>query len=193
MTAAVAVEKAATRATMRARRDAIPEAERAAAADAIAVSVDAELLAALPAGAIVALYDAIGSEVSTRALADRAIARGLVTAYPRVVPGMRRLALHRATAADLRPGTWRIPEPDASAPDVDPGALAMIVVPALAFDPRGARLGWGKGHYDATLGAATCTRVGLAFEAQLVDRLPVDDHDLFVDVVATERAMHKAR
>jgi len=189
MSAAVAVEKAATRAAMRARRDAIPADQRAAAAAAIAARVDAEVLATLPAGAVIALYDAIGSEVATRALADRAVARGLALAYPRVVPGAHRLALHRATPAELRPGTWRIPEPDAATPEISPDLLALIVVPGLAFDRRGARLGWGRGHYDATLGAAPCPRIGLAYDAQLVDHLPTDDHDLFVQIIATEVAL----
>jgi 5-formyltetrahydrofolate cyclo-ligase len=189
---AVATAKATLRGDARARRDAIPAAERAAAAAAIADRVDAELLAPLPAGALVCLYDAIGSEVPTRPIAERALARGLALAYPRIQRGALALALHRATPAELAPGALRIPEPPASAPPVHAADAALILLPGLLFDRRGARLGWGRGHYDATLaGAPDRPRAGLAFESQLVDRLPTDAHDLFVHRIVTEAAVHR--
>jgi len=189
---AVATAKATLRGDARARRDAISPAARAAAAVAIADRVDAELLAPLPAGALVCLYDAIGSEVSTRGIAARALARGLELAYPRIVPGALELALHRAMPEQLAPGTLRIQEPPVSAPQVRATDAALILLPGLLFDRRGARLGWGRGHYDATLaGAPDRPRAGLAFESQLVDRLPTDEHDLFVHRIVTEAAVHR--
>jgi 5-formyltetrahydrofolate cyclo-ligase len=187
----VATAKARLRGEARARRDAIPAEVRADAATAITAWVDDALLAALPHGAVVCLYDAIGSEVPTRAIAARALSRGLALAYPRVLPGGLDLALHRATPDELAPGAMRIQEPAASAPPVRPAEIALAILPGLLFDRRGARLGWGRGHYDATFAAALDRpRIGLAYESQLVDRLPTDEHDLFVHRIVTEAGLH---
>ena len=187
----IADAKASLRAEARARRDAIPAEVRAAAAAAIADRVDAALLAPLPPGALVCLYDAIGSEVATRGIAARALDRGLGLVYPRLVAG-HALALHRATPADLSPGALRIHEPLAAAPAVRPDEIALVLLPGLLFDRRGARLGWGRGHYDATFAAAPDRpRAGLAFESQVVDRLPTDAHDLFVHQIVTEAGLHR--
>ena len=188
----VVAEKRALRAEHRARRDALAAVTRAAAGEVIADRVDRELLAILSAGAIVCIYDAIGTEVPTRGLAARALARHLVLAYPRLVRGRLPLSLHRAVPADLSPATLSIHEPPSSAPLVAPEDVALVLLPGLAFERRGARLGWGRGHYDATFCAAPAVpRVGIAFESQLVDRLPTDEHDLFVHLIATEAALHR--
>lgn len=192
--AARVAAKAALRRIARATRDAIPADVRAAAGVAIAARVDAEVLATLPAGALVCLYDAFGSEVPTRELAARATARGLRLVYPRVVPGQVPLALHPATVETLRPGTWKLLEPADAAPTIAPGDVAVALLPGLAFDRAGNRLGWGRAHYDATFAAAPDRlRVGLAFESQLIDHLPVGPHDLPVHLIITEAAVHPIR
>lgn len=180
----------AARARARAERDAIgPEVRAAATAAATTHALRA--LTALPPGAIVALYAAIRSELDTAALDQAVRALGLEVAYPRVVAGDRHLAFHRAARAELAPGRFGIPEPDDGAPAVAPRDLAAIVVPALRFDRRGHRLGWGRGHYDATLPLAPAAlRLGFGFELQLVDRLPVHAHDQPVHLIATEVALH---
>jgi 5-formyltetrahydrofolate cyclo-ligase len=183
----IGVATAALRREARARRDSAAPAVRAAADAAIAASVDAALLASLPTGAIVCLYDAIASEVRTREIATRAIARGLVLAYPRIVRGRLELTLHRATPDELRPGMLGLLEPAADAPAIAADECALILMPGLAFDRAGGRLGWGRGHYDATFASAPdARRAGLAYESQLVDRLPTDEHDLPVHLIVTE-------
>lgn len=182
--------KATARADARARRDALPAAHRArAAADACARV--RPFLDALPAGAIVAAYAAIGSELDPRPLVDHALARGLRVAFPRVVAGRAALALHPCLPGQLAAGRFGIPEPPAAAPEVLPAALALALLPGLAFDRAGGRLGWGRGSYDVTLaGAPRVHRVGLAFESQLVERVPLDAHDLPVHHLATEAALY---
>ncbi len=182
-------EKPTLRRLARARRDAVPAAERAAAAAAAAALIDARVLAPLPLGATVALYAAMRSELSSEALAAAAIARGLVIAYPRAVAD-HTLQFHRAAPADLAPGRFGIPEPALDAPAIALDELAVIVVPGLLFDRGGYRLGWGGGWYDGTLARTSALRVGLAFEHQLVDELPRAAHDQPVDLVATEIAVH---
>jgi 5-formyltetrahydrofolate cyclo-ligase len=184
-------EKATLRRAARAARDALSASARADAARAAAARLDAEVLARLPAGALVVLYAAKGSEVDTTAVAEAALRRGLVLAYPRVLVGDRELAFHRAGPGDLAPGVFGIPEPAATAPAVDPHTAALVVLPGLAFDRTGVRLGWGQGHYDATFAGADVLRVGLAYESQLVDHLPADEHDVHVHLIATDLALHR--
>lgn len=189
--APTAADKSALRRAARAARDAVPVAARPGAAIAAASHLDREVLAGLAPGALVALYAAKSSEVDTTAIGAAALARGLAVAYPRVVAGDRRLAFHRASPADLAPGTFGLLEPPPSAPLVAPDAMAVVVLPGLAFDRRGNRLGWGQGHYDATFADAQVLRVGLAYESQLVDQLPADEHDVPVHLIATEVAVHR--
>jgi len=184
--------KPALRRGSRDTRDAIPPSTRRAAAVAIADALDREVLAGLPRDAIVALYAAVASEVDTGPIAARAVARGLRLAYPRIVPGARRLAFALARPDELAPGAFRIPAPPATAIQVEPTDVAVFIVPGIAFDHRGARLGWGHGYYDATLAAAPAAlRVGIAFESQLVARVPTDPRDVPVHVIVTEAAVHR--
>jgi 5-formyltetrahydrofolate cyclo-ligase len=189
--AAVRAGKAALRRTARATRDALPADERARAARAIAARLDADVFASLAPGVLIALYAGKGTEVDTAAAADLALARGLALAYPRVLPGQRRLAFHRVTPAELVHGTFGILEPAASAPEIDPATAAVVLLPGLAFDRHGTRLGWGQGHYDATFAGAAVLRVGVAYESQLVEHLPADEHDVPVHLIATEIALHR--
>lgn len=112
-----------------------------------------------------------------------------------------RIAFFRVKVpGDLSPGSYGIPEPRP-----EPGGQTeagietfdCIVVPGVAFDLTGARLGRGKGHYDSALSVITGTRpsvVALAFDAQviLVDELPVEEHDVRVSVIVTESRTIKA-
>ena len=179
--------KQAVRAAALAARDALPADERAAKSRAIAAAVDAAVLAALPAGSVVALYAPKASEVDTAELALHAAARGLAVAYPRVVKNTRVLAFHVASATDLVAGVFGLREPRDDSPVVPIDRLAAIVVPGVAFDATGRRLGWGRGHYDATLSRAPdLTTVGVAFRCQLLPRVPADATDVPVRLVVTE-------
>ena len=142
-------------------------------------------------GAIVGLYAAKGSELDTSRIDAWARDAGIVVAYPRVVAEARLLAFHRATLAELAASRLGIPEPRGDAPAVALADVAAFVIPGLAFDRQGGRVGWGRGHYDATLAAAPhALAIGLAFELQLVDHVPRESHDRSVDVVVTVRATY---
>jgi len=121
------------------------------------------------------------------------IERNTALAYPRVEDGTLRLAFHRVDGpGDLAPGAFGIPEPDPQAPIVPLASIELVVVPGLGFDPRGYRLGWGKGYYDVTL--ADCThalKVGLAFECQVVPEVPTDWNDVPMDIIVTENGMRR--
>jgi 5-formyltetrahydrofolate cyclo-ligase len=173
-------------------RDAMTADDRAAASVAIGDAVNGLLAARLAAGAVVALYSAKGSEVDAARIDRFARARGLVVAYPRVIGETRTLGFHAVTPDELAPSRFGLREPSADAPRVAVEDIAAFVVPGLAFDRSGWRVGWGRGHYDATLAAASpeALRIGLAFECQLIEQVPREPHDVALHIIITEVATH---
>ena len=190
------MDKAKLRRAVIARRDAIDLDVRAAkSADICARLV--ELLGRLDAAAprIVAVYAAMGSEADPAAFAAAAAARGWRVAYPCMLSATDAVACGqrmcmRAVAADDASAAPFIAHPTRAfaATDIDSNhfpivpaeALDMIVVPLVAFDQTGARLGYGGGCYDRYLPTLSpaCQIVGIAFDEQRVDHVPTDVHDL---------------
>lgn len=137
----------------------------------------------------VALYADFRQEVQVEALLAGARRDGKRVVLPRVEDGgtlTLRLVLPEAPLV-LSP--LGIAEPASSSPTVAPRQVDLFVVPGLAFDTRGGRLGYGRGHYDRLLLSAqgNATLVGLAFECQVVDAVPLEVHDVRLNHVVTER------
>lgn len=141
------------------------------------------------AAGTVACYRAFGSEPDLAALATDP---GKRFVWPRAHPGpAARLTMHLADPLDDT--AWERhrfgqPEPKAGAAEVDPRGIDLILVPGLAFDGRGYRLGYGKGYYDRLLpllrpGAVV---VGVTLEALVVPELPHDEHDFRMSHLVTE-------
>lgn len=190
------MDKAELRRAVIARRDAIDLDLRAAkSADICARLV--ELLNRLGAAAphTVAVYAAIGSETDPAAFAAAAAARGWRVAYPCMLSAAdatacgQRMCMRAVAASDAAAAPF-ITHPTRTFAAADIGsnrfpivpaeALDMIVVPLVAFDQTGARLGYGGGCYDRYLPTllATCQIIGIAFDEQRVDHVPTDAHDL---------------
>lgn len=95
---------------------------------------------------------------------------------------------------DLFKRAFGVGEPDAAAPEARP---SLVLVPLLAFDERGARLGYGAGWYDRTLTALRAqgpvVAVGLAYDAQRIKRVPTGKHDQTLDWVVTEKRAYRGR
>ena len=131
------------------------------------------------------------SEWDMRPVFHTALARGKTVVLPRVDLGSRMLELHRVTdlARDVGPGYRGIPEPLDSTPRIDAAGIDWILVPGVAFDLAGRRLGYGGGFYDRLLShvAAQVPRVAGAFDLQVVPQVPAAPHDLTVDRIVTER------
>jgi 5-formyltetrahydrofolate cyclo-ligase len=136
----------------------------------------------------IGLYAAIGAESDPATAARAALAAGKRLAYPRLLPGSRLLAFRACSPADLFAGDRGTRQPPPASPEVALEDLDLVVVPGVAFDPAGRRLGRGGGYYDATLAAlpARVRRVGLAFDLQLVPEVPGEPHDAEVHAVVTE-------
>ncbi|QYE33998.1 5-formyltetrahydrofolate cyclo-ligase [Polymorphobacter sp. PAMC 29334] len=131
----------------------------------------------------VAVYRACGDEIDPGGLA-----RPLL--YPRVTRDSP-LTFHYAGAASLVPGALGIPEPAADAPVAVP---TIILVPLIAVDARGHRLGQGGGYYDRTLallrGSGQVFAIGVAWDVQRVEELPADAWDAPLDTLATPSGWH---
>jgi 5-formyltetrahydrofolate cyclo-ligase len=137
-------------------------------------------------------YASFGSELQTDEFMRHVLHQGKILLLPRVNLQKGSLDVYRVRdpVRDLRVGTWGIREPR---PDrcvrVDPHAIDFVLVPGLAFDARGGRLGYGGGFYDKLLahGLSPCAwLVAGAFKSQMVEKVPVDGHDVPMDVVVTE-------
>lgn len=190
------MDKAELRRAVIAQRDALDLDLRAAkSADICARLV--ELLGRLDAAAprIVAVYAAMGSEVNPAAFAAAAAKRDWRVAYPCMLSAAEATACGqrmcmRAVAVDDASAAPFIAHPTRAfaATDIDSNrfpivpakALDMIVVPLVAFDQTGARLGCGGGCYDRYLPtlSTTCQIIGIAFDEQRVDHIPTDAHDM---------------
>lgn len=151
-------------------------------------------LLAIPAfaeAAALALYSPVNNEVLTGELFHAARSLGKQVVFPRIC-GQRLEFVEVTQLAELQPGALRIREPRGTT-IVPVTALDLLVVPGVAFDQKGGRLGYGKGFYDRTLHAVAprpCL-IGLCFEFQLVSALPVETHDVGVDMLVTEaRTLH---
>jgi len=129
-------------------------------------------------------YRASAGEVSTDAIWRAAAERGWETAAPAGAGGGY---VWRAAAGAWKTGAHGIEEP-AGGEETAAGALRAVVVPGLAFDAAGTRLGHGKGHFDRLLaGAERALKIGLCPESRLAGELPREAHDAGVDAVVTER------
>jgi len=172
-------------------RDALTPETRDAASRQVADRANALLAARLPVGGVIALYAAKDTEVETLAIDGHAAPHGLRVAYPRIVPGDRRLAFHEVSRRDLVAARFGLREPRPDAPVVALEQISAFVIPGIAFDRAGGRIGWGRGYYDATLAAVPgALRIGLAFECQLVDHIAREPHDIPVNYIITEVATY---
>lgn len=167
-----------------ARRDALDESFRDEAARRIAgraLSLD-DLNRANPVGG----YWPIRSEVDSRPLMEALVARGQDVALSQTIHPHLSFRLWRPGDALVK-GGFGVREPGPDAPEVFPTAL---LVPLLAFDRRGGRIGYGKGHFDRAIAALEdkhpILTIGIAYAVQEIEQVPVESHDRLLDVVVTE-------
>lgn len=192
----IPLAKAELRARVLAARDVMDVRTRAHASAAIASAL-LQLEALRGAGAVLA-YSSFGTELNTRSFLDFVIASGRNLVLPRVDRAARLLRLYAVADLDhdLASGTWGIREPDPDrCREVTLGDVDFVLVPGVAFDTRGGRLGYGGGFYDRLLAAAepSLPLVAAAFAVQVVDAVPVEDHDRTMNVLVTDLATSAIR
>jgi 5-formyltetrahydrofolate cyclo-ligase len=178
------VLKERLRSEMLTRRDALDESVRDQAADRIAkYALDLpEFRDITPVGA----YWPIRSEVDPRPLMEELIARGQDVALSQILHPHLSWRLWQPGDVLVK-GGFGVREPGPDAPEVFPKAL---LVPLVAFDRRGGRIGYGKGHFDRAIAALEAQHpvltIGLAYAVQEIDEVPVEPHDRLLDVIITE-------
>lgn len=133
-----------------------------------------------------------GHEADIFPVAEWCWKQGIPVVASKTIREPRSLRLHEVSGPqDLVSGVWGIPEPVSTAPLADPAKIATILVPGVAFDRSGGRLGYGGGYYDRlfeSLKGAGCHpyKLSPAFGLQIVDRVPMEEHDEKVDLLITE-------
>jgi 5-formyltetrahydrofolate cyclo-ligase len=140
---------------------------------------------------IVGCYSAIGSEVDTSIIASHVLIQGKVLAYPRVL-GMGKMEFRAVSdpMLDLTLGKYSILEPLESCKLIEPD---LLIVPAIAWDEHGYRIGYGKGYYDRYMKSRsshvykTSVYIGLAYDFQVISSIPHTIHDAKVDIIVTEK------
>jgi len=184
--ASIESRKAELRRAAAARRDALPAEVRGAAAEAIAAR--AFPLPITP-GTIVSGFMPLKSEINPLPLMKTLVEAGASLALPQIAGRGKPLVMRAwRWGAPLDTGQWGIREPKVDYPEVDPD---ILLVPLLAFDRSGQRIGYGAGYYDMTIARLrsrkTVIAVGIAFAVQEVPAVPATERDARLDLVLTER------
>ena len=139
----------------------------------------------------VAFYVNVGDEVQTELAIRKCLFDSKRVSVP-VVQGNDLRLFEIRSLDELEPGTFRVPEPKFAVQSreerhIDPKSLDLIIVPGLGFDDRGGRIGYGRGFYDRLLRSAPDTfTVALAFECQILEKVPMCENDMPVHCVITE-------
>ncbi|MBA2133599.1 5-formyltetrahydrofolate cyclo-ligase [Capillibacterium thermochitinicola] len=187
MQSTVKAEKKELRAVYQTKLAQIPEAKvRRWSAQ---ICARALALPVLPDKQVIAAYCSFGHEVATRPLLAGLLAAGHVLVLPVVDRQSRMMEFRRVDSLDaLTPGVYGILEPR-SGELCSPEEIELFFIPGLAFDRQGNRLGRGGGYYDRYLSTVRpdAAKIGLAFQLQIAEALPVAPHDIKVDAVLTEQ------
>ncbi len=146
------------------------------------------------------IYVHFRSEVETLALIAHCLATGKIVAVPLTLCKESRLLAVQITdpATQLEPGCFGILEPSkeqTAQATVDPAEIDVILVPGSVFDPLGGRMGYGGGYYDRflTQDAPQAQRIGLAYTQQIVEQIPMEPHDQYMDIIITEQQVYQCR
>jgi 5-formyltetrahydrofolate cyclo-ligase len=182
---AAMISKPELRRAARARRKAL-----AAPGFALAIAPYAEDLGLAP-GTVVGGYHAHKDEADPSLLLARLVELGCAIAFPRVKHRDAPLEFHHVPDGEvLEPGSFGIPEPLGYWPRAAP---SVLLVPLMAFDAAGHRLGSGHGYYDRTLALLKVPAIGVAYAGQAIASIPHEAHDRTLDMVITEDGIRQFR
>ena len=150
---------------------------------------------------IILIYASTADEISTPAIIGHALNSKKIVACPISNTENNTMSFKAITSPDeLRAGSYNILEPPVTNPDFkeffDPvknggkkSPLAICVIPCLAYDPKGFRMGYGKGYYDRFLPSFDGTKIGLCYSEFKSDKLPKGKYDVKLDVIITEKGV----
>jgi 5-formyltetrahydrofolate cyclo-ligase len=162
------------------------------------ILANALALPELAAAEVILIYVDCRSEVQTRAAISELLSRGKMVVVPWCRDDKHLGLFHLRSLADLKPGRFGIPEPTPGnladpGRDVAPSQLDLLLLPGVAFDRRGGRLGHGRGYFDRLLAETRpdAMKAGLAFECQIVPDVPSEPHDMRLDAIVTEVGVYR--
>lgn len=181
----VADAKRAIREHARAARSALDPASRQAASEALAARLCS--LRRLSSARLVLAYGATPEEIDPAAAVACLRSNGALIAYPRIErPGVLGVYLIDEDT-ELVPGPYGLVEPTAGAHRAELAQIDAVIVPGVAFDAHGRRLGYGGGYYDRLLPLlrADCVLIGVGYDQQVVDSIPAENHDVRLSAVVT--------
>lgn len=135
----------------------------------------------------VLFYATLQDELDFSPLIDEALAFGKTVALPKFIEATKTYAPFKIsnTNRDCAVGRFGIVEPVATCAEFPANRLDLVLVPGVAFDPTGHRLGRGQGHYDRLLANVVGIKCGVAFDEQLVQRIPAEAHDIRMNCLVT--------
>ncbi len=179
-------EKRALREEMKRRRFAMTEPEIRSRSERICTKT----LSLAGRAETVMVYVSKKPEVDTGSLITGLLARGTRVVVPIIERETTSLRLsYLDDPSVLIPGTFNVPEPGGNELPASPRDVQLVIIPMLAFDRRGNRLGYGAGYYDRFLsGNRDIPRIGLAFACQESESVPSDENDVRMDIIVTEDA-----
>ncbi|MDE5791116.1 MAG: 5-formyltetrahydrofolate cyclo-ligase [Muribaculaceae bacterium] len=177
------MEKSEIRRKIKAMRSMLLEAEKMSAADEVFEQL--EKTAAFLLADRILMYHSLPDELSTHRFLDKWHRRK--NFYLPRVNGVN-LEILPYDESRLELGAFHIEEPTGNN-TVPAEEIELVIVPAVAYDRSGNRLGRGKGFYDRLLASTKATKVGVGYEFQIVDEIPVEPHDVKMDMVITQKTV----
>ncbi len=185
--------KKSIRQLLLARRRALPPAEASAAGSLIQRTLIATREFA--EARLVALYAPIHNEVETEEVAHAALAAGKQVLFPAVSGNRLDFRQVADPRQQLHKGAYGILEPDATSPARLPEEAGLVIVPGVAFDVNGRRIGYGKGYYDQALHhlEGKGRLVAFCYDFQIVAEIPAEPHDVRMDMIITELRVIRPR
>lgn len=178
-------QKRALREKMKRLREQISDRE----ARSIAICREIARMPEYIAAKNVLLYASIGSEVCLDGLIEKALAQGKTVLLPRCGRDGEMDAIRLQSLSELKKGKYGIREPEGM--PFPPEEIDLVLCPGLAFDPCGARLGWGKGYYDRYLVKTHAFPAGVCFAGCLLPRVPAQENDVPMRAVVCEEGIKR--
>ncbi|ERI90113.1 5-formyltetrahydrofolate cyclo-ligase [Clostridiales bacterium oral taxon 876 str. F0540] len=136
------------------------------------------------------IYVSMGSEADTHRIINKALEDNKLICVPKVInrkEGMK--AIKIKSLSELVPGNFGVLEPVSFESQINPAEIDLLIMPGLAFDKFGGRLGYGAGYYDRFLQFVKkeARKLALAYSFQILDKVPMEDYDVFIDEIITEQ------
>lgn len=139
---------------------------------------------------IIFIYYSIGDEISTMELIDDALQCGKIVCIPHCEPNRQMSARAITQPGDLTESSFGIPEPGMHCPSIAPEQLELCIIPSLACDRQGYRLGYGGGYYDRFLLKTAAKKMALCASNRFFKQIPHETHDIPCDMIITENEVY---